>query len=213
MCWYSDSYGCIYILLLLFEVQLLCLSLHIDALSFQDREWNRERSKMDCQMEKLEHFRHILLFDFNRGTKAEKEARNICAVYGDNAIGESTVRKWFSRFKEDRFHISDTRRSARPLGFDEYRLNTLIHNDPLQCTLELANVMNCDHPTIVRHLHSMDEVKKIGCMGIACSKSKPQKSEGGHMFISACSSSIGFWTTSTIAILYRYWWWEMVSLC
>ena len=30
-------------------------------------------------------------------------ARNIYAVYGDNAIGESTARKWFSRFKEDRF--------------------------------------------------------------------------------------------------------------
>ena len=113
-------------------------------------------------MEKLEHFRHILLFEFNKGPKAAEEARNICAVYGDNAIGESAARKWFSRFKEDHFDIRDTPCSGIPSWFDEDRLNTLIHNDPRQCTRELANVMNCDHSTIVRHLHSMGKVQKSG---------------------------------------------------
>ena len=93
-------------------------------------------------MEKLEHFRHILRFEFNRGAKS---ARNICAVYGDNSIGESKARKLFSRFKE-------TPRSGRLSGFDEDRL----------CTRELANVMNCDHSTIVRHFHSMGSVQKSG---------------------------------------------------
>ena len=89
----------------LFEIQLLCFSLHIEVLSFEDSEWSRGRKKMECQVEKLEHFRHILLFEFNRGAKAAEAARNMCAVYGDNAIGESTARKWFSHFKEDRFDI------------------------------------------------------------------------------------------------------------
>ena len=111
-------------------------------------------------MEKLEHLRHILLFEFNRWAKAAQAARNI--MYGDNTIGESTTRKWFSRFKEDCFGISDATHSGRPVGFDEYRLNTLTHNDPCQCTRELANVMNCDHSTIVRHLYSMGKVKKSG---------------------------------------------------
>ena len=87
-------------------------------------------------MEKLEHFRHILLFEFSRGAKAAQAARNSCAVNGGNSIGESTARKWFSRFKEDRFDISDTPRSGRPSGFHEDRLNTLIHNYPRQCTRE-----------------------------------------------------------------------------
>ena len=82
-------------------------------------------------------------------------ARNICMVYGDNAIGESKAREWFSRFKEDRFDISDSPHSGRPSRFDENRLNTLIHNDPCQYTRELANAMNCDHSTIMRHLHSV----------------------------------------------------------
>ena len=76
-------------------------------------------------------------------------ARNICTVYGDNAIRESMARKLFSHFKEDCFDISDTPHSGRTLGFDEDHLNTLMHNDPRQCTQELANVMNCVHFTIV----------------------------------------------------------------
>ena len=118
--------------------------------------------KLEWQGEKLEHFRHILLFEFNRGAKVAEVATNIYAVYGDNAIGESTARIWFSRFKDDHFVISDTLRSRRPSGFDNNRLNTLIHNDPRQCTGELANVMNCDRSTIVRHLHSMGKVQKSG---------------------------------------------------
>ena len=78
-------------------------------------------------MEKFEHFRLILLFEFNRGATAAEAARTICAVNGDNAIGESTARKWFSHFKENLFDISDTPSSGRLSGFDEDCLNTLIH--------------------------------------------------------------------------------------
>ena len=102
------------------------------VLSFEDSDWSRELMKMECQMEKLEHFRYILLFELNRGAKAAEAARNICSVYWDNTVGESTARKWFSRFNEDRLDISDTPRSARPSGLDEDRLNIIIHNDPVQ---------------------------------------------------------------------------------
>ena len=83
----------------------------------------------------------ILRFEFNRGAKVAEAARKFCAVYG-----ESMARKWYSRFKEDRFDISDTSRSGRPSVFDKDHLNTLIHNDPRQCTPELANVMNLTIP-------------------------------------------------------------------
>ena len=79
----------------LFEDQLLCLSLHVEVLSFEDSECSRGRYKMECQVEKLEHLRHILLFEFNGGAKA---ARNICAVIGDNAIGERTSKKMIFSF-------------------------------------------------------------------------------------------------------------------
>ena len=111
-------------------------------------------------MGKLEHFRHF--FEFNRGAKAAEAARYICAVFGNNVIGENMARKWFSRLIRIFFYISDTPRSGRLSGLEEDRLNTLIHNDPCRCTRELANVMNCNHSSIVRHLHSMGKVKKSG---------------------------------------------------
>jgi hypothetical protein len=40
---------------------------------------------MVCQVEKNEHFRH-LLYEFSRGSKAAEAARNICAVYGEDSI-------------------------------------------------------------------------------------------------------------------------------
>ena len=116
--------------------------------------------------------------------KAAEADRNICAVYGDNAIGEITERKWFSSFKKNRFDISDTPRSGRPSGFDKERLNTLVHNYPYQCIRELENVMNCDHSTIVRHLHSMGKVKKWGVWVTHALSQKQQMSAGGHMCIS-----------------------------
>ena len=119
---------------------------------------------MECQVEKLEHFRHILLFEFNRGAKAAKAARNICAVYGNNAIGESTARKCFSRSKEDRFEMSDTLRSGRPLGFDKNRLNILIHNDLRQC----SRTGKCDELCSFHHRATFTfnvQGSKIRCMG------------------------------------------------
>jgi hypothetical protein len=63
---------------------------------------------MECQVEKIEHFRHILLYEFNRDSEAAEAARNICAVYGKESIAERTAQKWFARFKQGNFDMSDT---------------------------------------------------------------------------------------------------------
>ena len=64
---------------------------------------------------------------------------------------ERKTSKWFSCFKEDSFDINDPPRSGRPSELDEDLFNTLIHNDPRQCTRELANVMSLSAE--VRHRH------------------------------------------------------------
>jgi plasmid stabilization system protein ParE len=63
-----------------------------------------------CQLEKNEHFRH-LLYEFSRGSKAAEAARNICAVYGEDSAAERTAQKLFARFK----HMSDNPRLGRHL--------------------------------------------------------------------------------------------------
>ena len=58
------------------------------------------------------------IFFSSSSIEGRRHRKRISTVYGDNAIGEGTARKWFSRFKEDRFDISDTPRSGRTSGFD-----------------------------------------------------------------------------------------------
>ena len=106
-----------------------------------------------------------MLFAFNRDgkdAKAAKVAREICAVYGEDAMPERTARWWFSRFKNKKFNLKDAARSGRPVGFDEDRLNHLLHENPCQSTRELAEQSICDQKTVVNHLHSMGKVQKLG---------------------------------------------------
>jgi hypothetical protein len=46
---------------------------------------------MECQVEKNEHLRHLLLYEFSRGSKAAE-----------------TAQKWFVHFKQGNFDMSDT---------------------------------------------------------------------------------------------------------
>ena len=132
-------------------------------MSFEDSEWSRRRKIWSA---KWRNWNICSIFFSLISLKRRKQWRRpeTFAPYMETMPSE---RPWqedcFSRFEEYRFYISDTHRSGRPSRFDE-RLNTLVHNDPLQCrpTRELANVMNCDHSTTVRHLYSMGKVQKSG---------------------------------------------------
>jgi len=43
----------------------------------------------------------------------------ICAVYGEDAVVEKTVRKWFARFKVGDFNLEDQERLGRPSTTDK----------------------------------------------------------------------------------------------
>jgi len=43
--------------------------------------------------EKKVHFRHLILFFHRKGKNAIQAANKICAVYGEGAVAERTVRK------------------------------------------------------------------------------------------------------------------------
>ena len=168
---------------------------------------------MECQVGKLEHFWRILLLSSIEGRKQRRRPETFAPCMATMPSQRARQGNGFLVLRRIFFYISVTPRSRRPSMFDEYRLNTLIHNDPHQCSRELANMMNCDHSTIVRHLRSMGKVQISGVWAPHAINQNHKKTAGGHMCISACSSSIGSWTIPTIPLLYRYWWREMVFLC
>ena len=127
---------------------------HIIFLVFQNRQ-------MNCQVNKKSRFRH-LLFAFNRGQKASEVAKDICAVYGEDAIGERTVRDWFTRFKHGNFDLNDAPRSGRSIKMDEDQLRDLLKEDGHQTCRELGEEMKCDFATISCHLQSMRFIQKLG---------------------------------------------------
>ena len=104
---------------------------------------------------KKQQFRHLLFFAFHRGQTAAEAALDICMVYGDGVISESTARKWFAKFKTGNFDIDDTPRSGRPSEFDEDHLKALLKQESCQTSRDLSEKMNCDQKTILNHLHSM----------------------------------------------------------
>ena len=110
-------------------------------------------------MEKFEHILHILCFEFNREAKAAEAPETYAPCMGkmpsEKARQENcflVLRRIFLKLVT--LHVQEDQE------FDEDRLNTLINNDPRQCIREAANVMNCDHSTIMRHLHSRIKVQK-----------------------------------------------------
>lgn len=117
---------------------------------------------MEGQIDLKFHFRHCLLYEFKRGSTAGRAARNINAAYGEDSISRKAAYKWFARFIDGNFILEDEPRSGRPSGFDEDRLNDLIHENPRQTLRELAEQMNSSPQTVLNHLNAMGKVQKLG---------------------------------------------------
>ena len=111
---------------------------------------------------KNQHFRRLLFFAFHHAQKAAEAARDTCNVYGEGIIGERAAQKWFAKFKNSDFDLDDTPRSGRPAEFNEEHLKELLKEDGYKTNRELAEKMNCNHETILNHLHSMGFAEKLG---------------------------------------------------
>ena len=108
------------------------------------------------------HFRHIMLYEFRRGSTAAAVARNICAVYGDGAVSDSTCRSWFAKFRSGDTTLTDAPHTGRQVDFDDEALQALLKTNPRQTTRELAAQLNCSHVTVEHHLHALNKVNKYG---------------------------------------------------
>ena len=117
---------------------------------------------MEYPGDKKQHFQHLPFFTFQQGQKAAEAARDICMVYGEGVIGESTARKWFAKFKNGNFDINNTPCSREPSEFDKDHLKALLKEESHQTNHELAEKINCDQKTILNHFHSMGFAEKLG---------------------------------------------------
>ncbi|XP_076302859.1 histone-lysine N-methyltransferase SETMAR-like [Lasioglossum baleicum] len=107
------------------------------------------------------HYRHLMLFFFREGKNATQAANNICADYGEDAIAERTVRKWFARFKAGNFDHEDQEGPGRPSTTDEDMIRTEIENSPRSTLRQLAGMLNKSKSTIHDHIVKLGYVNRF----------------------------------------------------
>ncbi|XP_020289890.1 histone-lysine N-methyltransferase SETMAR-like [Pseudomyrmex gracilis] len=102
------------------------------------------------------HLRVIMMYEFRRGTRISNTVKNICDVFGENAVSIPTCERWFAKFKRGDFNLEDQPRSGRPSGIDDDIVRNLVDANSRISTQEIADRLNVDRSTAFRHL------KKLG---------------------------------------------------
>lgn len=100
--------------------------------------------------------RVIMMYEFRRGTRISNTVKNICDVFGENAVSIPTCERWFAKFKRGNFNLEDQPRSGRPSGIDDDIVRNLVDTNSRISTQEIAERLNIDRSTAFRHL------KKLG---------------------------------------------------
>jgi len=88
-------------------------------------------------------------------------ANKICAVYGESAVTERTVRKWFARFKAADINLKDQERPGRSFTTNEDQIKTLIENNPRCTTRKLAEMLNMSKSTIHEHFVKLGYINRF----------------------------------------------------
>nr|BAH13322.1 unnamed protein product [Homo sapiens] len=128
---------------------------------------------MEMMLDKKQ-IRAIFLFKFKMGHKAAETTHNISNTFGPGTANERTVQWWFKKFHKGEESLEDEEHSGQPSEVDSDQLRAIIEADPLITTPEVAEELNIDHSTVVRHLKQIGKVKKLG-KWVPCELSEKQK--------------------------------------
>ena len=112
------------------------------------------------------HFRHLMLYEFRKRSSVTIATKNICAVYGENALSSRTCRKWFQRFRAGNFCLEDQERSGRPPQTNEDKIRDLVEKSPSLTVQEMSNVLKTPKTTIHRCLKKNGDGVKVERLGV-----------------------------------------------
>ncbi|EZA55050.1 Histone-lysine N-methyltransferase SETMAR [Ooceraea biroi] len=101
-----------------------------------------------------------MLFYYQKGKNASQTTNSVCSVYGEGALAEKTVRKWFAKFRASDFNLKDQERSGRPSTTDDNQIKTLIENNPRYTTRELTEILKISKTTIHDHVVKLGYEKR-----------------------------------------------------
>lgn len=108
-----------------------------------------------------EHFRHILLSYYRKGTNAVQARKKLCVVYGKDVLSERRGQNWFSKFRSGNFDLKHAPRSGRPIEADDDKIKTLVDANCRITTREIAEKLNLLNSTVHDHLKHLGFVSKV----------------------------------------------------
>lgn len=106
------------------------------------------------------HFRHIMLFYYKKGKNAAATWKKIAHVYGEDAVTESTVRRWFVKFRAGNFDLEDADRPGRPSAVDDDQIKVQIETNPRLTTREIAEAVGVPKSTVHDHLVKLGYISR-----------------------------------------------------
>jgi response regulator of citrate/malate metabolism len=107
-----------------------------------------------------QQIRGILLYEFKMGRKAAGTTGNINQAIGQGTVNERTAQHGFKEFRNGDEALEEEGPRC-PSAIDDNQLRAVIEADPPKTTREVAEELNVDHSTVVRHLHQIGKSKKL----------------------------------------------------
>ena len=108
--------------------------------------------------EKKQHFRHIMLYYFQKGKTATEMQKKICAVYGEGVVTDRTCQKWFAKFHAGDFSLDIAPPLGRPVEVDSDQFETLTENNQHYITWEITDILKISKSSVENHLYQLGYV-------------------------------------------------------
>ncbi|XP_015440315.1 PREDICTED: LOW QUALITY PROTEIN: histone-lysine N-methyltransferase SETMAR-like [Dufourea novaeangliae] len=106
-------------------------------------------------------FRVLFLYEWKSGKNASTAARNINAAFGNDAVNERTVRRWYQKFEAGDESLESEPRGRPEMSINNDHLKLAVEENPRTTVRELAQKFDVSAMTISRHLGSIGKKKKL----------------------------------------------------
>jgi histone-lysine N-methyltransferase SETMAR len=103
----------------------------------------------------------VKFYEFKLGRTAAQTERNINKVWDQGSVNESTVQRWFKKFRNGEFDLGDKKGRGRPSEIDDDKLRALVEADPRTTVRELADELGASETAVSEHLERMKKSKKL----------------------------------------------------
>ena len=90
-------------------------------------------------VDRKQHFRHILLFYYQKGKNAVQARRKICAVHGEDVLTERQCQNWFNSFRK---------RPRRTLETDVDKIKSFVDANRRITTRQIVERLNWPKATV-----------------------------------------------------------------